>query len=324
MSAPDPQYVAIRQSIEDALAADPSADVTTLVEQLHARYGEIVRGGNTTDGYPYPSPTDPLMEGADAIRSLAEALAARTVTRTYTPANAAALMAGYPLGLSMFTLSSTSHTSMGFPGSGGCTVLTIKNSTNQASQYVFPAGGSGGGLPYYRSGGVTAWGPWRFAVPAQASGAISGITGGADATRTRTVTLPAGKFTAYPQVILGLATSNGSASTVNTECWVGTTTTSSFNIGVNRSNASDVSVRWQAIQDDTTVSALSALAAPLEADEFATVVCPTPGCPNEGIPIEVDTTWTEEDGTTHPTDEIVCGLCGAVLTPTAIEEEGTP
>src|SRR5215831_5401731 len=74
MSTPDPDYVAIRQQIEDATGTDPHADVTSLVEALHARYLDLVRGGSTGRGLPYPSPTDPLMEGADAIRALAEAI----------------------------------------------------------------------------------------------------------------------------------------------------------------------------------------------------------------------------------------------------------
>lgn len=315
MSAPDPQYVAIRQSIEDALAADPSADVATLVDELHTRYRAMVRGGNTTDGYPYPSPTDPLMEGADAIRSLAEALAARTVTLTYTPANSGVLMTAYPLGLSLFTLGSAAHAASGFPGTGGCTVLTIKNSGNQASQYVFPAGGSGGTLPWYRSGGQTAWGLFNGA-PGSVAGAVSSVPGAANATRTVTVTFPAQSFTGvYPQVVCSLATANGGASTINTEIWVGTTTTTSFNLGVNRSNATDVAVRWVATQTPVTVAGQAFMAARAAAEESAVVVCPTPGCQNEGVPIEVLTTWTDDEGTQHPVDSVVCGVCGATLTP---------
>jgi hypothetical protein len=324
MSTPDPEYVAIRQQIEDATADDRNADVTTLVEALHARYEALVRGANTPDGYPYPSPTDPLMEGADAIRALAEALAARTVTLTYTPANSAVLMTAYPLGLSLFTLASGSHATSGFPGSGGCTVLTIKNSSNQASQYVFPAGGSGGTLPWYRSGGATAWGD--FNASSSVAGAVSAVTGAANATRTVTVTFPVRSFTGvYPQVVCSLATANGGASTINTEIWVGTTTTTSFNLGVNRSNATDVAVRWVATQMPVTVAAQALMAAALAAEQMASVTCPTEGCMNQGVPIEVATTWTDDEGVQHPVDAVVCGVCGATLTPVAItppEQEG--
>lgn len=49
------------------------------MEAAHARYLELERGATTPGGYPYPDPTDPVAEGAAAIRALAEAVQARMV-----------------------------------------------------------------------------------------------------------------------------------------------------------------------------------------------------------------------------------------------------
>jgi len=76
MTDPDPQYVALYQRLRDDTL--PPAERADLVEQLHTRYLELLRGGKTTGGLPYPDPTDPVAEGADAIRSLAEAIDPRT------------------------------------------------------------------------------------------------------------------------------------------------------------------------------------------------------------------------------------------------------
>lgn len=145
---------------------------------------------------------------------------------------------------------------------------------------------------------------------ALAAGSVTAITGAADATRTRTITFPTNRFTALPQVVVTLATSNGIASTINTECWVGTITLSSFNLGVNRSNATDVAIRWIAVQDP---GAAVGLGTPTEGD--AVVVCPTEDCSNQGVAISVFTTWTDENGVAHEVDEILCGVCDTVLSP---------
>lgn len=73
----DPEY---EQLLSDATAAAAADDVDPeILEQLHSRYLDLVRGGNTPTGLPYPSPTDPLAEGADAIRALAEAIDVYTI-----------------------------------------------------------------------------------------------------------------------------------------------------------------------------------------------------------------------------------------------------
>lgn len=78
MTTPDPQYVDLLGQITAAEASGASPDaISALTEQLHTRYLALVRGGTTPHGFPYPDPTDPLAEGADAIRALAEAIDAK-------------------------------------------------------------------------------------------------------------------------------------------------------------------------------------------------------------------------------------------------------
>jgi hypothetical protein len=47
-----------------------------------------------------------------------------------------------------------------------------------------------------------------------------------------------------------------------------------------------------------------------------TVTCHTEGCGNEGIGLELDLTWTDEEGTEHAVDQVVCGVCGQTITDT--------
>lgn len=44
------------------------------------------------------------------------------------------------------------------------------------------------------------------------------------------------------------------------------------------------------------------------------VTCHTDGCPNAGIPLDVQLSWTDDDGETHETTDIVCGPCGNPIT----------
>lgn len=65
MSTPDAEYLDLLRR----LRANPSRE---LADEVHARYLALPRGGTTPSGLPYPSPTDPVAAGADAIRALAE------------------------------------------------------------------------------------------------------------------------------------------------------------------------------------------------------------------------------------------------------------
>lgn len=84
MTEPDAEYSALLVQLAGATPGTPAADA--LAEQLHTRYLAIVRGGVTsTRGYPYPDPTDPVAEGADAIRALAEAIGSLDQPWTVVP-----------------------------------------------------------------------------------------------------------------------------------------------------------------------------------------------------------------------------------------------
>jgi hypothetical protein len=89
----DPGYAALVQRLHEAEPGSPEA--AELIEELHARYVEVVGfGGQTPGGLPYPLPTDPVAQGADAIRSLAEALA--PAMNGSARARASAGTGGYP------------------------------------------------------------------------------------------------------------------------------------------------------------------------------------------------------------------------------------
>jgi len=76
MSTPDPDWVNLRRQLVQLAGADnpDPQQLVELTEKLHARYTQLQRGGVTAGGLPYPYPLDPVAEGADAIRALAEAI----------------------------------------------------------------------------------------------------------------------------------------------------------------------------------------------------------------------------------------------------------
>jgi uncharacterized CHY-type Zn-finger protein len=45
-----------------------------------------------------------------------------------------------------------------------------------------------------------------------------------------------------------------------------------------------------------------------------TVTCHTEGCGNEGQALDLDLTWTDEDGQERSVDAVVCGVCGHEIT----------
>ena len=47
---------------------------------------------------------------------------------------------------------------------------------------------------------------------------------------------------------------------------------------------------------------------------MALVTCRTSGCASEGKEIDAVTEWTDEEGPTHPVDQVVCGACGQEIT----------
>lgn len=73
LTDPDPQLEALYQQMRDA---PPGADLTELGGKAYSRYLELIEpraSQNNPYGLPYPSPTDPISQGADAIHALADA-----------------------------------------------------------------------------------------------------------------------------------------------------------------------------------------------------------------------------------------------------------
>lgn len=168
---------------------------------------------------------------------------------------------------------------------------------------------------------------------------VSQLTGSANVSRLVTVTFPAGRFTEQPYTLVTPHIASSNASTINTEVW-SYTGIASFQIGINRTNATQVGVHWLAIQLDKAAAA--ALQTPLMAKLRARAIawenrveqllavdsfvrCETAGCDNAGIPIPVESSYTDEQGVSHPVDDFICGVCdtrlslGGGVLPTTIE-----
>jgi len=54
------------------------------------------------------------------------------------------------------------------------------------------------------------------------------------------------------------------------------------------------------------------------------VTCHTPGCANEGIPIDLNLTYTDDDGQTQTVDAVACGVCGNPITDYERADQGGP
>lgn len=68
-----PSHEWAQLAAQAATERDP-ARLLAIFDEMHAAYLAEARGAVTLGGLPYPSPTDPIAEGADAIRALAEAV----------------------------------------------------------------------------------------------------------------------------------------------------------------------------------------------------------------------------------------------------------
>lgn len=159
------------------------------------------------------------------------------------------------------------------------------------------------------------------AVPVSANGWTT-MSGTADSTRTKTITLPTGRFTSMPAVMLQNGTGVSKASSTNQQEWTTEKTAASFQLNVNRSNATTVTINWLAVSDPTATTLLASAPAPFTGTDqpTTTATCPTDGCPNQGIAIEVTATRPDDEtGAQVPVDAIECGVCGADITATARE-----
>lgn len=126
--------------------------------------------------------------------------------------------------------------------------------------------------------------------------------------RTFTVAFPAGRFTRspVPAQLIGSYRLNFSVSAID----AASMTIYAYNAtGV---EAAAALTRWVAVQyvAATALQTFAATAADGGGPD-STITCSTSGCTNEGIPIPVPSTWTDEEGVAHPIDGFYCGVCGA-------------
>lgn len=141
----------------------------------------------------------------------------------------------------------------------------------------------------------------------------NGTMSGASGTTAQTVTLPAGLFTAAPVVVAGARTAfpeNRSAVSATAA------TATSFIAYIYYASTADLGYAWTAVQSSTPVALLAA-GAPGD-HETANVTCPTAGCPNRGVTLDVVVSFTDETGQEQTVDSIACGICGADLTESAV------
>lgn len=150
--------------------------------------------GTTPEGFPYPDPTDPVTDGADAIRALAESLAGRTTTalapNSKVPGD---LYSTYPMGISTVTLNNAAG--VAWPSGTTSSVVTFRTAADRAAQWVF-LNSATITAAYYRQGNSNGWSPWRNAAGPYAKANGTTIIAISNATsRVLVVTLPAGRFT---------------------------------------------------------------------------------------------------------------------------------
>lgn len=144
-----------------------------------------------------------------------------------------------------------------------------------------------------------------IAAGGQTVGAIDANGG----SRSFTVTFPTGRFdrTPVPAQLIGSIRASFGISSITTQ--------SMTVVGYNFTavNAGSALTRWIALQP-LPADALQVFAT--EPADDSTITCPTDGCGNQGIPIAVPSTWTDEEGAQHPIDEFFCGVCGTDISST--------
>jgi hypothetical protein len=147
-----------------------------------------------------------------------------------------------------------------------------------------------------------------------ASGAVTWPSQAANGSGGVGVTFPVGRFTLPPAVTVAPVI----AVPKNWSAGVGTPSAASVTLyGSNNTGAAlGVPGRWIAVQDRTTAAVQLE---PREGDTFGAFECDTDGCENAGIPIGVQTGYTDpDDGTARTIDAYQCGVCGAALHPAGV------
>jgi hypothetical protein len=135
----------------------------------------------------------------------------------------------------------------------------------------------------------------------------------AGVTTSVSATFPAGRFSIAPRVVVTAIGALPSGRAVS----IASPTTSSVLLYCTNTGGTTVSPsgHWVAVQDRGQTSLGREEPGPQAGDTFGWVVCPTAGCGNQGIPLEVQTGYTDDDGVDQAVDAFACGVCGTALTP---------
>lgn len=150
---------------------------------------------------------------------------------------------------------------------------------------------------------------------AVAAGRVTLTNVAANATKSTTVALPAGRFRGDPMVTVSAVTGSPNARPVS----AGGSSPTSIQIyatNVSSATAPSIVVNWNAVDPDTDVALLAAPLPAAATTESYTVTCPTEGCANQGIPIIISPWPDPETGEMVPIEQVNCGVCGADITDT--------
>lgn len=201
--------------------------------------------GTTTKGLPFPTGTDRVMDGDDAIAALATALDFTSAKQLPTTTTAAAPFTAYPDGLSVLLLSTANASAGGWPEGGSSHVFTIRNN-DRLSQFWF-RNSSSGNIQYRTISNASAWSPWQMLnVPATASGSATLTPSAADTAVGVAVTFPAGRFAVPPLVFCQWLSAIGNNSSQYQINWPSGITADGFTLQVRRWSAVATLVGWVA------------------------------------------------------------------------------
>ncbi len=204
--------------------------------------------GTTTKGIPFPEDTDPVAQGAQAIKALANDLDfSKIVQLDPTKVVAASAATTYPMGLSAMTLSTANASAGNWPmatssqllnlradADGRCAQFLFRNSSADASRQV-----------YYRMGNSGGWAGWiRVALGGLASGSVSLPLNTAQTAGAVAVTFPSGLFGSAPSVTVARSTGT-SFSALPQLYWAQSITVNGCQIGgIAAVTSSGVALTW--------------------------------------------------------------------------------
>lgn len=280
--------------------------------------------GTTTNGLPYPEPTEPVAEGANAIKALALALPSNRVITVVASDTIAVtdLPTAWPDGLSTAYYTTS--------GAGGawpfrpCQVVTLRRGGTPVAQWVIPHTTTQPRI-LFRAGSASsnAWSPWVGGTAPYGQWAgqftVSALVYGDS--KDTTLTFPTGRFNRAPACsgIIGsprygyqIMTRSGSSVTIRCSNYSGGDASSSTTVDVGFTQATDLSNVGFEAHDES-------------ADYWVWVMCPTEGCPQQGQPLNLNIGYIDPDtGLPTTSGEIQCGGCGTILIPSETEPVPEP